>query len=74
MEAKVEYYDLNGELLKTQLATNDQQVGTNPDRWISLHREMSNVQTSHQTTFDFEKVHADVPIDDSVFSTRYLER
>jgi hypothetical protein len=74
LEAKVEYYDLGGQLLKTQTTSGYQKAETGPDRWVVLHREMDNVQTGHKTTIDFEKVQADAPVEDSVFSTRYLER
>ena len=74
MEAKVDYYDLNGELLKTQLATDHHQVEKNPDHWLAETREVTNVQTGHKTLFTFEKVQAGIPIDDSVFTTRQLER
>ncbi|HUO57294.1 MAG TPA: outer membrane lipoprotein-sorting protein, partial [bacterium] len=74
IEAKVEYYDLGGQLLKVQTTSGYQKAETNPDRWVVLHREMDNVQTGHKTTLDFGKVNAGVAVDDSVFSTRSLER
>ena len=74
IEAKVDYYDLGGQLLKTQTTSGYQKAETGPDRYIVLHREMDNVQTGHKTTLDFNKVVADVAVDDSVFSTRSLER
>jgi len=73
LEAKVDYYDLNGELLKTQLVTGHHQVEKNPDHWLAETREVTNVQTGHKTIFTFSKIQAGIPIDDSVFTTRQLE-
>jgi outer membrane lipoprotein-sorting protein len=74
LEAKVEYYDLAGRLLKTQLITNHKLVEPDKRRWFALNREMINRQTGHKTVLSFEKVESGVPVPDELFTTRYVER
>lgn len=74
LEGKVDYYDLNGALLKTQVAADHKKLESNPDRWLALRREMTNVQTGHKTIFTFDQVKAGQSIDDGQFTTRSLER
>lgn len=74
LEAKVEYYDLSGRLLKTQLTAQHQQVEPNPPRWFALQREMSNHQTGHKTLLRFDKIAAGVPAPDAQFTQRSIER
>jgi outer membrane lipoprotein-sorting protein len=74
LEAKVEYYDISGRLLKTQLTTNHQRVEPDPQRWFALYREMTNHQTGHKTVLRFDKIESGVPAPDELFTTRYVER
>ncbi len=74
LEGKVDYYDLNGQLLKTQIAVEHQKLESNPERWLAERREMTNVQTGHKTVFTFDQVKAGIAIDDGSFTTRSLER
>ncbi len=74
LEAKVEYYDLSGRLLKTQLTANHQLVEPNPQRWFALYREMTNHQTGHKTVLNFDKIESGAPAPDELFTTRYVER
>ncbi len=74
IEAKVDYYDLNGELFKTQTTSGYQQASSHPDRWLVVHREMDNVQTGHKTVFDFAHLDIKSPVEDGLFTTRSLER
>jgi len=74
LETKVEYYDVSGRLLKIQLISNHKLLEPDAQRWTALHREMINQQTGHKTIFNFDKVEADVPVSDDLFTTRYLER
>ena len=74
LEAKVEYYDISGRLLKTQLTTNHQLVEPNPQRWFALYREMVNHQTGHKTILRFDKIKSGVRAPDELFTTRYVER
>jgi len=74
LEAKVQYFDLSGTLLKTQLVSNSKLLEPDTQRWIALHREMTNQQTGHKTVFNFDEVQYGVPAPDDLFTTRYLER
>ncbi len=74
LEAKVEYYDISGRLLKTQRITQHQLVEPATARWFALRREMTNHQTAHQTVLHFDKVEAGVAAPDDQFTTRYVER
>lgn len=74
LESKVEYYDLAGRLLKTQLVKRHELVEPDKGKWFALHREMTNHQTGHRTTFIVDKLQAAAKISDDLFTTRYLER
>ena len=74
LETKVEYYDLSNRLLKTQLVGNHKLLEPATQRWVALHREMTNRQTGHRTVFNFDNVESGIPIADDLFTTRYLER
>lgn len=74
LEAKVEYYDLGGRLLKTQLVKRHELVEPEKGKWFALHREMANHQTGHRTTFIVDKLQAGTRVSDDLFTTRYLER
>jgi hypothetical protein len=74
VEAKVEYYDLAGRLLKTQQVRKPQLVDSKAGRWFALSREMTNHQTGHRTTLDVLKLEANVPTPDDLFTTRAIER
>ncbi len=74
VEAKVEYYDLAGRLLKTQRVTKPQVVDAKAGRWFPLLREMTNHQTGHKTTLNVLKLETNVPTPDELFTTRYIER
>ncbi|HET9372520.1 MAG TPA: outer membrane lipoprotein-sorting protein [Vicinamibacterales bacterium] len=73
VEAKVEYYDLAGRLLKTQITGRHQLIEPDKGRWFALYREMTNHQSGHRTTIDASSVEA-VAVPDDMFTTRYLER
>ena len=74
LEAKVEYYDIAGRLLKTQLTTKHQLVEPDLQRWFALYREMTNHQTGHKTIISFDKIESGVRAPDELFTTRYVER
>jgi outer membrane lipoprotein-sorting protein len=74
LESKVEYYDLGGRLLKTQLIKQHQQVEPDPPRWFGLHREMTNHQTGHKTELRFSNLQSGVDAPAAMFTTRHLER
>lgn len=74
LEAKVEYYDLSGRLLKTQQVKGHELVEPDTGRWFARYREMTNHQTGHRTVLRFEDVKPGVDVPDTLFSTRHLER
>ena len=74
LETKVDYYDVSGRLLKTQLVRQHRLVEPDTQRWFALNREMTNHQTGHKTVLNFDKVEAGVQLPDEVFTTRYIER
>ncbi len=74
LETKVEYYDLSGRLLKTQLVTQPKLLEPERQRWFALHREMINAQTGHKTVLNFDEIEAGSAPPDDQFTTRYLER
>ncbi|MFC5475898.1 outer membrane lipoprotein-sorting protein [Paraherbaspirillum soli] len=73
LEAKVEYYDLEGQLLKVQWLRQPKLVEADKGRWLAQSREMTNVQTGHKTLFSLDVIDTKVSIADNVFSTRTLE-
>lgn len=74
VEVKVEYYDLAGRLLKTQMIGKHTLVEPDKQRWFALHREMINHQTGHKTVLNFDRAESGVPVADELFTTRYVER
>jgi hypothetical protein len=74
LETKVEYHDLAGRLLKTQLVRKHQLVEPAKGRWLALQREMTNHQTGHRTVFTIANVDASAVAPDDVFTTRSIER
>jgi uncharacterized protein len=75
LEARVEYYDLGGRLLKTQATGPGRHQLIEPDkaRWFALYREMTNHQSGHRTVIDAASAEP-VAIGDDMFTTRFLER
>jgi hypothetical protein len=74
LEAKVEYYDLTGRLLKTQTVGKHKLVDQAKDRWFALYREVNNHQTGHKTVLNFSLAESGVPAPEELFSTRTIER
>lgn len=74
LEVKIEYYDVGGRLLKTQLKTDYKLVEPATGRWFPMHRELVNHQTGHKTVLNFDKSEAGVPAPDEMFATRTIER
>lgn len=73
LEAKVEYYDLAGKLLKVQWARQPKLIEADKNRWLAQQREMTNVQTGHKTVISLDVIDTKVVIADELFSTRALE-
>ena len=74
LEAQVDYYDLSGRLLKTQVITQPKLIEPDTQRWFAMHREMTNVQTGHRTILNFDQIEAAGSVPEDLFTTRYLER
>lgn len=74
LEHKVEYFDLNGELVKTQVMIDARLVDPANNRWVPIHREMQNHQTGHRTVYKFDHIDPAPRLSDSAFLTRALER
>lgn len=74
LESKVDYFDVSGRPLKTQITGDHQQVESNPDRWIAKRREVENHQTGHKTIFTFDRIEFGRPVADDFFTTRTIER
>lgn len=74
IEAKVEYYDVHGRLLKTQLIKDHQLVDPAAKQWFAMRREMSNHQTGHKTLIRFDQLQPGVDAPDRLFTMRNLER
>lgn len=74
LEAQVQYHDLRGELLKTQVVTDHRQLEPATRRWFAMRRQMVNHQTGHKTVLAFANVQAGVSAPDDVFATRTIER
>lgn len=51
LERKVEYYDTQGALLKTQMVLQAREVEPGKQRWLALERRMTNHQTGHRTVY-----------------------
>ncbi|MFH1288111.1 MAG: outer membrane lipoprotein-sorting protein [bacterium] len=68
---KHELYDKNNELIKI-LISSDFKKYKNSYYWN--HREMTTIATNHKTTIENKKVTIDEPLDDKIFTVRYLKR
>jgi hypothetical protein len=67
---KVELYDRRGELEKVGLSRNLQEV---QGYWTALYSEMYTLGSDHRTTLEFKKLVYDEPVNDGLFTTRFLE-
>jgi len=69
-EAKSEYYDRKGELLKKRFLEGHHQV---EGFWRSTKITVTNVQTNKASTLAFDDIKLKVPQDENMFSVRALE-
>jgi uncharacterized protein len=74
LEARIDYYDLSGALLKTQIATDHKVVEPETGRWFVMHREIVNVQTQHKTVLNIDRARAGVSAPEDAFTTHNIER
>ncbi len=70
VRSRVEYYDLEGVLLKTQTIKWENLEGV----WIWREMKVNNVQTKHSTLFSIDDVKLNTGLKDSLFTTRTLTR
>jgi hypothetical protein len=73
-ELKTEYYDLAGNLLKTQNVRDIILVDKENRRWVANYREMINHQSRHKTLFVADRHTTDVSVNNQTFSLRNLEK
>lgn len=74
LEARIDYFDLSGALLKTQIATDHKVVEPETGRWFVMHRETFNFQTKHKTILHIDRAQAGVPAPEEAFTTHNIER
>ena len=72
-EVKIDYYDLGGKLLKTQMIKGITLMDKDDSRWAATVREMVNHQTKHKSTFVANSAKAGVTIPATTFTLRHLE-
>lgn len=72
--AKAEFWDENGQMLKTAVFGDMQQVDPKRGKWQSLKMEVSNQQTGHRTVIRVENFKVNQKVEDSFFTTRYMEK
>ncbi len=68
---KKEFYDEDGDLLKTLSVKKYEKI---KDYWLILHSEMHNIQKSHKTDMLLENVKVDTGISDNMFTERMMKR
>lgn len=73
-EVKIDYYDLAGKQLKTQLIKGITLMDKEMDRWAATSREMINHQTEHKSIFVATSANAGIKLPDATFTLRNLER
>jgi len=66
-----EFYDEDGELLKTLTVKNYEKIN---GFWIILHSEMHNVQKNHTTKMELANLKIDSGISDDTFTERIMKR
>jgi hypothetical protein len=71
---KTEGYDLESKLLKRLTATDIRLVDPALGRWQPMRMEMTNLQTGHRTILSYEDFMANVGVQQTFFTTRYLEK
>lgn len=74
MEKKVEYHDVTGRPLKTQVVPEVKEVDPATHKWWGVRREVINQQTGHRTLLAFDNLDTTKPVQEDFFTTRYLER
>ncbi len=68
---KVDYYDRMGKLHRQMVL---EKVSKKKDYWVIDKMTMTNVQTKHKTIIEFLNQELDIPLKESKFSVKTLER
>lgn len=74
LESKIEFYDMDGKLFKTQFLDEHKQIDQENQKWIATQREMIHHETGHKTKIVLHPTDVNKPIDDDFFTTNTLER
>ncbi len=74
MTVKSDFYDEQGEMLKTETFSDIRQMDAKRGKWQAMRMEASNVQTGHRTVIQFENFKANQNVKDDYFTTRYMEK
>jgi hypothetical protein len=67
---KIELYDTRGELEKVGVSRNLKQV---QGYWTAFYSEMRTLNSGHRTILEFKKLVYDEPVNEGLFTTRFLE-
>ena len=70
---KIDYFDRHGNLFK-HLVLNDFKLVSSPGIYRAYNWTMENLKTKHKTVLTFEEFKVNEGLDESLFSTRSLER
>lgn len=73
VERKVEYYDSDNALLKTQTTFDVRETQPDPGRWMPMRRQMVNHQTGHRTSYQFDLFEVSKTLVEAEFVARRLE-
>lgn len=71
---KSDYWDENGQMLKTSLFTALELVDPKRNKWQAMRLEARNLQTGHRTEIRFENFKANQQVKNSFFTTAYMEK
>lgn len=72
VEKRVEYFDNDGAMVRTQIIDDVRLVEPTMGRWLAYHREMINRKTGHRTVIVFDNVKVGVKIPNERFNVRNL--
>jgi hypothetical protein len=73
LELKVEYFNENNELIKTQKTGDHKLLEAQPPRWIAQKREMINHESGHKTIVLITKTDTEKALADTLFTARSIE-
>ena len=71
---KADFFDPNGQLLKTVENSDLQPVQGQPQKWVVMKVQVKNHQTGHRTQVIVSTHDSQTPVGDEYFSTRWIEK